>query len=321
MIVQNEKLADAVQVARMYYYQNLTTEAIAQELDVSRSKVSRLLSYAKDHGLVEIRIHDPRERPQLFEDEMCERYHLDDAKVVSVPDDLDEATCLERVGMFAAKYLNTIIDSDMTLGLAWGNTVRMIARYLIPKHLVNIDVVQLNGSGSTQNMSNTYAGEIVMRFAKNYEAQAHLFPVPTFFDYPQTKQALWKERSIRRILDLQQQADVLLYSIGAVDAEIPSHVYNGGYLEPQDLQDIDNEGVVGDIATVMFRDDGSYADIPLNARASGPALALFQQATYSVCVVSGKSKVYGLRAALRGGFINRLIVDEPTARELLDIPD
>jgi DNA-binding transcriptional regulator LsrR (DeoR family) len=35
-------------------------------------------------------------------------------------------------------------------------------------------------------------------------------------------------------------------------------------------------------------------------------------------VASGRGKVEGLRAALRGGFVNELIIDEPTARLLLE---
>jgi len=44
----------AVKVARLYYEQGLTTDAIATELGLSRPKVSRLLSYARRSGLVEI---------------------------------------------------------------------------------------------------------------------------------------------------------------------------------------------------------------------------------------------------------------------------
>jgi deoxyribonucleoside regulator len=79
-------------------------------------------------------------------------------------------------------------------------------------------------------------------------------------------------------------------------------------------------GAVGDIATVFFRADGSYDNIPLNARASGPDLSLFQMAKHALCVVSGLGKVAGLRAALKGRLMNELIVDEPTATELLKQP-
>ena len=40
----SEKIESAVNVARMYYYQNMKTDAIAKEMGVSRSTVSRLLT-------------------------------------------------------------------------------------------------------------------------------------------------------------------------------------------------------------------------------------------------------------------------------------
>jgi len=118
-------------------------------------------------------------------------------------------------------------------------------------------------------------------------------------------------------LDLQNKADLLLYSIGSVNAGIPSHVYSGGYLEKRDIQELEREGLVGDIATVFFREDGSFNNVAINNRASGPSLDLFQK-KYGVCVVSGLAKVRGLFAALKGGLMKELILDEPTARRLVE---
>lgn len=318
MLDHEKQITNALRVARMYYYQNMTTGAIGRELGVSRSTISRLLSFAKEQGLVEFRIHDPYGRAGWLEEQIQLKFGVREVKVVSVPEVAGEREWLQRVGIFAANYLNTLIQSNIVLGLAWGVTVSTIVNHLTPKSTVNVDVVQLNGAGNTQNLGITYASEIITRFAQNYEAHAHLFPVPTFFDYPETKAALWRERSIERILALQQRANVLLYSIGAIQAGVPSHVYSGGYLEPEDFVGLKEERVVGDIATVFFRADGSYQDIPMNARASGPDLCLFRQVDYALCVVSGYGKIEGLRAAMRGGYLTHLIVDEPTARLLLE---
>lgn len=313
-----EKTSDAIQVARMYYYQNLTTEAIAREMRVSRSTVSRLLAYAKAEGLVDIRIVDPGTAPQKLEKSILEQFPLRHAHVVPVPDIVGEAEWLERVAQYTANYLNSVFGSDMVLGIAWGTTLSAISRHLLRKNTNNSQVVQLNGAGNTQSMGIEYASEIIRRFAENYQANAHLFPVPTFFDYPETKDALWKERSIQRLLNLHDSADLLLYSIGAVKAGIPSHVYSGGYLEKNDYLELEKEKVVGDIATVFFREDGSSDSIRLNKRASGPNLNLFRT-KYGICVVSGLAKVRGLLAALRGRMMSELIVDEPTARALVDL--
>lgn len=311
----NEPLADAVRVARMYYYQDLTTQEIAGQLGVSRSKVSRLLKLAKAQGLVQIRIVDPK--TQLNELEAKLRHHFGvEAQVVDVPETAGEEEWLSRVATVAAAYLNTLMQDSTILATAWGTTVSAISRRLEVKRLKNVQVVQLNGSGNTHDAGLLYSAEILRRFSEAYQAKAHTFPVPTFFDFPETKGALWRERSVRRILELQTRADILLYSIGAVTAGVASHVYTGGYLEPDDLAELEREGVVGDIATVFFRADGSYRDIPINARASGPDLHLFREAKNAICVVSGRGKIAGIRAALVGRYLKKLIIDEPTAREL-----
>jgi deoxyribonucleoside regulator len=314
---ETDKTVDAIRAARMYYYQNMTTEAIAQELSMSRSTISRLLSFARRQGLVEIRIVDPNEHTQLLEQKIIERFKIKRAHVVPVSDIVGEAEWLERVAQYTANYWNSIFDSNMILGIAWGTTTSTVSRHLIIKATRNSQIVQLNGAGNTQTMGIEYASEIIMRFSQNYQAIAHLFPVPTFFDYAETKKALWEERSISRLLDLQNKADLLLYSIGSVNAGIPSHVYSGGYLEKRDILELEREGLVGDIATVFFREDGSFNNIAINNRASGPSLDLFQK-KYGVCVVSGLAKVRGLFAALKGGLMKELIVDEPTARRLVE---
>lgn len=312
-----DKVEDAIRAARMYYYQNMTSEAIAHELNMSRSTVSRLLTFAKKNGLVEIHIVDPSEHPQLLEEKIASHFKIKRVHVVPVPNNGSERDWLERVAQHSAYYLNTVVTSNMILGIAWGTTLSAVSRHLLPKTVHDVQIVQLNGAGNTQTMGIEYASEIIMRFAQNFQAAAHLFPVPTFFDYAETKKALWEERSISRILNLQQRADLLLYSIGAVNAGIPSHVYSGGYLEEKDYTELMKEKIAGDIATVFFRENGSFNGIPLNDRASGPNLAIFQK-RYGICIVSGLKKVRGLNAALQGGLMKELIVDEPTARHLVD---
>jgi deoxyribonucleoside regulator len=315
-MVSYNKIIEAIKVARLYYYQNISTKEIAKEMNVSRSTISRLLQFAREEGLVNISIVDPAEEPRVIEKKIIEKFKIERVHVVQVPEIAGEGEWLNRVAQYTARYLNTIFDSNMTLGVAWGTTLTAISKRLIKKTIQNTQIVQLNGAGNTLSMGNEYAAEIIMRFAENYQAQTHLFPLPTFFDYAETKKALWREKSIQRILSIQKKADILLYSIGAVNAGVPSHVYSDGYLEEVNYRELEKFDVVGDIATVFFRSNGDYRNIPLNARASGPELDFFQK-KYGICVVSGLAKVRGLYSALKGGYIKELIVDEPTAQHLV----
>ena len=104
--------------------------------------------------------------------------------------------------------------------------------------------------------------------------------------------------------------------IGAVTGQVPSHVYSAGYLEPDDIRVLESAGVVGDVCTVFLRADGTYEDLALNERATGPTPAELTRIPRRVCAVAGENKVIPLLAALRAGIITQLILDEQTAREL-----
>ena len=301
----------------MYYYQGMKTETIAREMNVSRSTVSRLLDFARANGLVDIRVIDPNEKPQQLEKKFVSHYGIKHAHIIPVPEMAGEAAWLERVAHYTAIHLNTLYDSKMVLGIAWGTTLTAISKHLLNKITYNSHIIQLNGAVNTRTTGIDYASEIITRFAQNYTARAHLFPVPTYFDYAETKLQLWKEGSIKSILEMQNVSDYLVYSIGAVNAGIPSHVHTAGYLSSKDYAEINKLKIVGEIATVFFREDGSFDNIPINNRASGPSLEFFKN-KYGICIVSGLAKITGLHGALNGKLMTELIVDEPTARKFAE---
>ncbi len=317
MMTDSEKIANALRVAKMYYYQNLTTDAIANELTISRSTVSRLLSFAKQEGYVEIHINDPFDHPGQLQEKLQLYSGLKQIQVVPMSEKINEAERLERVAQFTGNYLSTVFRSNIILGVAWGTTTTAISRNLVPKTTHQSQIVQLNGAGNLESSGIEYASEIIKRFAQNFQAGYHLFPVPAFFDNPLTRKALWQETSIKRLIDLQAQADYFLYSIGAVNAGVPSHIHTEGYLKKADYQDLKKWQVVGDIATMFFRSDGSFNNIAINQRSSGPSLELIRK-KHGICVVSGIAKITGLHAAIEGKFLQELIIDEPTARAYVE---
>jgi len=111
--------------------------------------------------------------------------------------------------------------------------------------------------------------------------------------------------------------DIALFGLGSMSADVPSQVYTGGYLSGREVEGLRDEGVVGDVATVFYREDGTWEDIAVNARSSGPGIDVVRAAPRRVCVVSGRRKLEALRGALAAGVMTDLIIDEGTARELV----
>ncbi|WP_427018003.1 sugar-binding transcriptional regulator [Pseudarthrobacter sp. P1] len=311
------KASDALRAAQMYYLQDLTMDAIARELRTSRSTVSRLLSTARETGLVQIQIRSPMDRAPELERAIRAKYKVD-VHVVPVADTLNEVEVLERVCLQAARTIGPLVDSNAVIGVAWGATISAVSRHLTRKVTHGSVIVQLNGAGNTQTSGITYASEIMRRFGNAYSARVEQFPVPAFFDQAETKKLMWRERSVLRILGLQERMTMAIFGVGSIDADVPSHVYSGGYLDEGDIDSLAASAVVGDVATVFFRADGSNAGIVLNERSSGPDLALLRQVRRRICVVSGESKLNGLRGALAAGLATDLILDEATARLLVE---
>jgi DNA-binding transcriptional regulator LsrR (DeoR family) len=311
------KTRDALTAAQLYYLQDLTMEAIAAELHTSRSSVSRLLSHARETGLVDIRVHSPFDMPRQLEGDIARLFGIV-AHVVPVPDQAVDVDRLERVAVSAARILGTFFDSNMSMGIAWGSTMSAISRHLVPKPTHNSTIVQLNGAANPRTTGILYASEILERYGAAYGAAVQQFPVPAFFDDPETKAALWRERSIARVVSMQRTLDIAVFGLGSPFAGVPSQVYIGGYLDDDDFSSLSAAGVVGDVATVFYREDGSDDGVALNARSSGPGIAVLRGVARRVCVVSGVSKLQSLKGALAAGIVTDLIVDSGTARRLVD---
>ena len=310
------RITSALTAAQMYYLQDLTMGAIASELKTSRSSVSRLLSFARETGLVDIQIRSPFDRGSTLEAEISARHRVV-PHVVPMPESITDVDRLDRVAMTAGRLLTQYIDSNMYIGVAWGSTVGAMSRHLVRKPTHNSLVVQMNGAGNTQTTGIDYASQILYRFGAAFSAKAQQFPVPAFFDDPSTRDALWRERSTQRMLDFQARLDLAIFGLGSPFAEIPSQVYIGGYLDADDYRSLSADSVVGDLATVFFRADGSSDDIALNARASGPHFDKIRRIARRFCVVSGEQKLPSLRGALAAGLITDLVLDEGLAAQLV----
>lgn len=310
------KAPSALRAAQLYYLQDMTMDAIASELGVSRSSVSRLLSHARDTGLVEVRIHPPQGQELRLEEAIRARFGIA-AHVVPSPRTLSDVERFERVAMSAARQLPRYVDSNMTLGIAWGSTLDAISRHLPKKETHNATIVQLNGAGNTFTSGVDYASEILHRFGQAFGAAVQQFPVPAFFDDPKTKEAIWRERSTRRVLDLQARADVVLFGLGSPFAEVPSRVHIGGYLDRSDYRSLRDERIVGDVATTFYREDGSWKDVELNRRATGPGFTVLSRVARRICVVSGTQRLTSLRGAIAARLITDLILDEHLAEQLV----
>ncbi len=187
----DSRATDAQRAAHLYSIQNLTMNAIAVELTISESSVSRLIAFARDSGLMEIHPHSPVNQVNQLQHQLHDQFGLT-AHIVPAWDAATEVDRLERVALSAARILSDFVDSTMILAAAWGSTIASVSRHLVRKPARNTQVVQLNGGGNAHDTGLVYGGEITGRFGAAFGAAVQQFPVSARLDDPATTEALWR---------------------------------------------------------------------------------------------------------------------------------
>ncbi|GAB3619599.1 sugar-binding domain-containing protein [Glutamicibacter endophyticus] len=310
------KTRDALRAAQLYYVQDMKMESIARELGTSRSTVSRLLAHAKRTGMVSVKINPAANLSAMLSTQLSERFRIS-VQVVPTDGSMDDTQLLQRVTAHAAYVLGTMVSSSMTIGVAWGSTMQALSTALGSHPTHDTVIVQLNGAANPVTSGVGYASEILTRFGESFTARIEQFPVPAFFDRAETRQAMWAETSVQRVLRVQREMSLAVFSLGAAASTVTSQVYRGGYLSEAELRELERLGAVGDVATVFFDAQGRSDTIEINARATGPTFDMLREVPRRLCVVAGRGKLEAVRGALAGELITDLIIDEGTAMALL----
>ncbi len=240
-------------------------EVIARHLGTSRSTVSRLIKRARDTGLVEITLRPASTRAPGLGQGLGARFGIS-AYVVPVPD----SAAHDRPARGRRAHVRTPARVVVRLRHGHGRRLGHHPRGGEPEPAAQADPGQLGGpaqrGGQHPHERHRVRQRPHLELRVAFDAAVHHFPVPAFFDFPDTKAAMWRERSVRRVLDVQRRADIALFSVGAVAGAVPSHVYSAGLpRRRRHPRCCTGEGVVGDVCTVFLRADGSYADVALNA--------------------------------------------------------
>lgn len=313
----NDRYDDMYQAASRYYVQGETMESIANQLGLSRSSVSRLLKEARQTGLVRISLADRTGSQSPLATALDQAFRVR-VHLVAVRESASENRRFDQVARLAGRLLSEAVSDNCLIGVAWGVTSSLVVRYLQPKPLVGSMVIQMNGGTNPRGSGIPYVGEILQSVGDAFGSRVVYFPVPAFFDFAETKQAMWRERSVQSVVGLLRRLDVAVFGVGCLNARVPSHVYTAGYMDDDDKRLLAADGVVGDVATVLLREDGSWKDIPLNARASGLNPVELARVPRRFCVVADPSRAAAVVGALRAGTTTDLVIDEGTALAVLE---
>ncbi|TXK17328.1 sugar-binding transcriptional regulator [Homoserinibacter sp. GY 40078] len=303
----------SVRVAELYYDENKTQDEIGALLGISRWKAGRLLSQARENGIVRIEIVHPRARRLTAERELRERFGLADAVVVPNPENSDGV--LGRVAQAAADYLTSLRPVPRMLGVSWGRTLTEVAERLPDGWATGVSVVQINGGVSLNRRPGT-AATLASTIAQRGRGHVTLLPSPAILERLSTKQAIEADRTVAEVLARAASANAYLFSAGVGDEQ--SALVESGYLQAEEVQELARKGAIGDVVGRYIDANGNIVDPALDERTVGLGLERLREAATAIFVVAGETKHDIARAVVMSGLCTVLITDESTARALLE---
>lgn len=307
-----EELRLITRAAWLYYMQGLTQTEVADELNCSRIKVTRLISRAKGLGIVDIRINQP---PGFFVDlehQLISQYNLRDAVVtLDVPNGEPLRRALARA---AVEWLTPNLNGERVVGISMGRTLAHFPEMIEPGQKTGTTFIEVMGASDSVNSGfSSYA--VISRMAQLYGGQARLLDVPTFVSSQSIRDLLMGEKQIAERFEIARSCDILMTSVGTVDKDALLHQI--GYISDEILQQLQKHKAVGDLLGHFIDQKGRPVSSPLDGRLMAVQLEDLKRIPYSVLVSGGQNKIQAMKAALLGNYVNVLITDVTTAQQLL----
>ncbi|MFN8590349.1 MAG: sugar-binding transcriptional regulator [Thermomicrobiales bacterium] len=302
------------EVATLYWIDKLNQEQIARQIGRSVPTVSRLLAEAEAAGIVEVRIRYPAAVAPDLQSELARRFGLQVARVLADSSG-DASRLLPQLGELAARYLATILGDGMTVSVGWGTTLYEVVQALRPAVYRDVRVAQSLGSlGSKLPAIDNHL--MTRLLADRIGGTPHFLPAPMIVESELVREALLQDPQVRETLDLGRAADIALTGIGVADPDLAG-MYRAGYIDDAALDDIRAAGAVGDILVDFFDGNGARLHLPVTSRVIGLSLDDLTHIPMVIAVAGGARKAAAILGALRAGWMDVLVTDETTAREIL----
>ena len=294
-----------VKAAWYYYFENMTQQAIADRLSISRMRVIRLLENARQTGVIQFRLRSDSIGVIEQSRQLIDKYHLKDAFLIpEVPE--GEAHPNESIARAGAMYVADRLGESACINVGYGDTLSRMLNHLATMVQSPVTCVSLTG-GVSNYLPNTRSNV--------FNARLNIMPAPLLASSAEMAAAMREESSVSEIIRMSELSTFTLVGIGALSNT--ATVFNTGLLSQTDMLYLKINHAVGDVLGHFLDQDGNLIHTPIEERLISTPLDRLREMHNVIGLAAGVEKVEAIRAVLRGGYLDILITDETTANLLL----
>jgi len=309
----DEEASLAARAAWLYFSGGLKQGEVAERLGVPGTKAHRLIARATRDGYVRVFVDGPVAECLRLEQALSQRFGLSACRVV--PDLGEPGLPLKALGLAGATYLRQALegDSHACIGIGHGRTIAAAVTEMPRLHAPGTTIVSLLGGLTRKFAANPF--DVIHRLAEKTDSDAYLLPVPLYANTAADKDVLMAQIGVAKVREMWGRATLLLAGIGDVGRY--AHLSEVGSVTEAEMDELRRRGAIGEILGHYFDADGAPVPSSLDGRVMAPPLADLQ-GRMLVAIAGGNGKVRAIAAVLKSGLLKGLIVDEATARRLVE---
>ena len=317
MISKDDRTEFLAFVAEKYYIEDHTQTEIADMVGLTRSAISRMLTEARQKGVVEIVVHHPFRHDHDLEQELKKRLGLVHLSVVDLIFNPSYDDLRSQLGKAASRLLAQLIQPGNKIGVAWGTTVQATVEEIDPSTILGVQVIQLVGVlGATRH---SYSAQtLVERLANKLDGEGIYLYAPFFVESEQTASSLLKDPAVKQAISSGKNCDIAIVGIGAVSPDRNS-LYKGKHIDKSVLESIRQIGAVGDVCGIFYDVNGVPVNTALLKKRIGISLPDLKSISIRLGIAGSKEKVEAIIGAINGRIINSLVTDKYTAKRILEM--
>ena len=305
-------------VAHLYHTHGLRQKEIGERLNISQSKVSRLLTVAVKSGVVRTTIVTPRGLYLDIEERLERQFNLRQAYVIGGAF-ADERELIFELGTAAASIMQSLAASASVIGFtSWSRSLRAMVKAMtaVPAAKETRVVVELLGGVGPPALQHE-ASQATEQLAVHLGAEPMFLRAPGVVTNKRVRSALLEQDShVQIALRALDHLDLALVGVATCEIVPPLRAEDNFFSESQFAEAVDR-GAVGQINLRFIDANGRPVHTPLDDLVIGITLDQLRASKLRLGVAGGPRKHTAVRAALVGGWINILVTDVETAQHLL----
>lgn len=308
-------------VAELYYVRQLGMKEIAGIIGQSTATVSRMLSQARDSGMVRITVEPVGIGLEERSSRLSERLGVE---CTILPGHVADSVGASRhLGAESATLVANRIPRRGIVGLAAGHTVHALIGSLPPMDRSEVELTPVIG-GYHPVHPHLDTNALVRTAASHLGSRSRSLLAPASVDSPAAREALLNEPMIREISTAWDAMDTAIFSTSA-----PASVSAPGFSVMETVrgrrrEDLIARGMVGDVVGHLFDITGTFSGGEWSAQLIAMTLDQVRAVRQRIVLIAGSDKGPSALGLARTGMATWLILDETAAQSverLMDDPD